>query len=103
VEIDNQTGNAWSGDLDLEITALETTVHLASEPLSVGSGTTTSVPFTWVSPTTDFRGYHVEVRAGSTDQATTATDVSSDWRRYPRYGYTVGLPARSSHFAQTPH
>ncbi len=87
VEIKNNTGADWSGTLYLDIRHLETTVYSASQSLSVASGVTTTKTFTWTAPSTDFRGYHVEVRAGTTDANATAIDVSSDWTRYPRYGY----------------
>ncbi len=87
VEIDNQTGADWSGTLYLNIDHLETEVYTATQSLTVSNGVTTTKTFLWTVPTTDFQGYHVEVLAGSTDQGATAIDVSSDWKRYPRYGY----------------
>ena len=43
-------------------------------------------------PTKDFQGYQVEVELLTADgkvadRRTTAIDVSSDWKRFPRYGY----------------
>ncbi len=87
VEIDNQTGASWNGSLYLYIDHLETEVYTASQSLSVSSGVTTTKTFTWTVSSTDFRGYHVEIEAGSTDQNATAIDVASDWTRYPRYGF----------------
>jgi len=49
--------------------------------------------WTWTTPSEDFRGYMVEVyRPGEdTDEimATIAIDVSSDWTRFPRYGFVA--------------
>ncbi|MCK4451878.1 MAG: carbohydrate-binding protein, partial [Anaerolineae bacterium] len=87
VEIDNQTGSSWNGTLYLYIDHLETAVYTDTQSLNVSSGVTTTRTFTWTVPSTDFQGYHVEVKAGTTDQNATAIDVSSDWTRYPRYGY----------------
>ncbi len=45
----------------------------------------------WQTPTIDFRGYAVEVysRSGEVETiyATVGVDVSSDWTRFPRYGF----------------
>ncbi len=87
VEIDNQTGSSWNGTLYLNIDHLETAVYTATQSLNVSSGVTTTRTLTWTVPSADFQGYHVEVKAGTTDQNATAIDVSSDWTRYPRYGY----------------
>lgn len=87
VEIDNQTGSSWNGTLYLYVDHLETAVYTSTQSLNVSSGVTTTKTFTWTTPSTDFRGYHVEVKAGTTDQNATAIDVASDWTRYPRYGY----------------
>ncbi|GGG33810.1 glycoside hydrolase family 66 protein [Hymenobacter glacieicola] len=50
-----------------------------------------SAQWTWQPPKTDYQGYLVKVEARNgaqvLDQATTAVDVSSDWRRFPRYGF----------------
>ena len=64
-------------------------MHLGEEqgdaqPLS---GTT----WTWTAPSDDFKGYMAEVyqrsAEGETILATIAVDVSSDWSRFPRYGF----------------
>jgi GH15 family glucan-1,4-alpha-glucosidase len=96
VEVDNQTGSSWNGTLYLYIDHLETEVYSATQSLNVSSGVTTTKTFTWTVSSTDFRGYHVEVKAGTTDQNATAIDVSSDWTRYPRYGYIYDYPSSES-------
>lgn len=49
--------------------------------------------WTWTAPQTDFTGYLAEVftRDGDTETivGTVAVDVSSDWTRYPRYGFVA--------------
>ena len=49
--------------------------------------------WTWTMPAEDFRGYMVEVYSPKeeTDNvyATIAIDVSSDWTRFPRYGFVA--------------
>lgn len=93
VEIKNNTGATWNGTLFLDVRYLEAIVHSASQSLNIGAGATTTKTFAWTTPTTDFRGYHVEVRAGTTDSNATAIDVSSSWTRYPRYGYVHAFPS----------
>ncbi|HAF34083.1 MAG TPA: cycloisomaltooligosaccharide glucanotransferase, partial [Sphingobacterium sp.] len=57
---------------------------IKEEPLS-------QLSWTWTPPTTDFRGYMVYLF--KTDDTTKkplysiAVDVSSDWRKFPRYGF----------------
>lgn len=91
VEIKNNTGVDWSGTLYLDVRYLETLVHSDGQSLSIAAGATATKTFTWTTPSTDFRGYHVEVRAGTTDANATAIDVSSDWTRYPRYGFVYAF------------
>ena len=51
----------------------------------------TGKSWTWKPPSDDFRGYMVEVVDKSKDSevhlGSIAVDVSSDWRRFPRYGF----------------
>jgi hypothetical protein len=44
---------------------------------------------TWSCPNIDFKGYLVEAMLDNNEVKTTAIDVSSDFTRYPRYGYSV--------------
>ena len=47
----------------------------------------------WTTPAEDFRGYMVQVYVpgseAETVRGTIAVDVSSDWRRFPRYGFVA--------------
>lgn len=56
--------------------------------------------FTWLPPARDFTGYFVALRlvdgAGrELDRSQTAVDVSSDWSRFPRYGFLSVYSARA--------
>lgn len=57
---------------------------LAEEPM-------TDESWTWTPPTEDFKGYMIELYriTGGEEQivGTVAVDVSSDWTRFPRYGF----------------
>lgn len=86
VELTNDSGSAFNGNVQLVIHHLETQVHMDSVPLLLPDGGSETVTFTWTPPSADFTGYFVQVTAGSSKGAT-AIDVSSDWTRFPRYGY----------------
>ena len=51
----------------------------------------------WVAPNKDFCGYMVEIYTSSSDKetiyGTIAVDVSSDWNRFPRYGFVASYDA----------
>ncbi len=71
-----------------------------SEPVILRAGEERVVPFFWKAGHEDFQGYGVDVEVFSgrllLDRASTAVDVSSDWRRFPRYGfYTDYEPSQS--------
>lgn len=57
---------------------------IKEEPLNVQN-------WTWTPPATDYQGYMVEVfktvNGVETIAGTTAVDVSSDWTKFPRYGF----------------
>ncbi|MFD0958106.1 glycoside hydrolase family 66 protein [Paenibacillus chungangensis] len=95
VELTNDSGSTFSGNVNLAIHHLETQLHTDSTAISLPNGNSTTVTFTWTTPSTDFKGYFVHVTAGSASGAT-AIDVSSDWTRFPRYGYMAEFPNESS-------
>ena len=82
----------------------------ASQPLSglkvrymrfadiVGEATVAGDSWEWTPPTDDFTGYLVSVVKEDTDKSETvmgtiAVDVSSDWKRFPRYGFVATFDA----------
>lgn len=95
VELENKSGSAFSGSVNLDIYHLETQVYTNASPVSLSNGSSTTVSFTWTTPNTDFKGYFVKVAAGASTGAT-AIDVSSDWTRFPRYGYITEYPSESA-------
>ena len=54
----------------------------------------------WTPPTEDFQGYSIEfefIKDGEiVDYGSTAVDVSSDWTKFPRYGFLSKFPVLSS-------
>lgn len=64
----------------------------APQRFRLAPGQSQTLRFTWRPPTFDFQGYQVEATALDAaqrvlDTETTAVDVSSNWTRFPRYGY----------------
>ncbi|MBI5710140.1 MAG: hypothetical protein HZC42_07550 [Candidatus Eisenbacteria bacterium] len=58
----------------------------------LAAGDSAALSLSWDAPRPDFRGYRASLvvrdSAGRVlDRAATAVDVSSDWSRFPRYGY----------------
>lgn len=72
---------------EVRVTYKYLTTILKEESLTP-KGTTT---LTWLPPTDDFRGYVIEFQFVNNnevvDYASTAIDVSSDWTKFPRYGF----------------
>lgn len=85
--ITNNTGSTWNGNVSLNIYHLETSVYSTSQAKTINNGASTDVTFAWTAPSTDYRGYFVKVDAGTLGTGYTAVDVSSEFVKYPRYGY----------------
>ena len=89
------------------------TLTLSSVPLSgtrvryrylgdiVADTLLSSRTWTWTTPPEDFRGYMVEVYRPDEEAdnilATIAIDVSSDWTRFPRYGFVATFGNDKTH------
>ncbi|MEQ6390596.1 glycoside hydrolase family 66 protein [Bacillaceae bacterium S4-13-58] len=86
IEITNGTSTAYSGDVSLHITHLDSEAHSDQQSITTQAGETLQVDFYWTVPMNDFKGYFVEVAYNQASDST-AIDVSSDWTKYPRYGY----------------
>lgn len=87
VKCKNDSGNIFLGRLSLNITHHGHSVHTESQAVSIIPFQAVTKTFSWTPPETDFEGYLVEVWLNNGSCAVTAIDVSSDWKRYPRYGY----------------
>ena len=95
VDFKNGTGTNFSGSVSVSISHLATLVtNLAAQTLTLAPGSTTTRSFLWLPPALDYKGYllGLSVRnAGGTavETASCAVDVSSDWAKFPRYGYVA--------------
>ncbi|MFD2671330.1 glycoside hydrolase family 66 protein [Marinicrinis sediminis] len=93
--LDNQMN--WQGTLHVEVYHIQHLVATGTKPIQMVANTQPELTFTWEPPGTDFRGYLVKayVEGREDEFVTAAVDVSSDWTRYPRYGYTTEFPQES--------
>lgn len=87
VDMTNNGGSSWSGTLYMVITHNETQVYITNQSVTLNNGQNTVKTFLWTAPITDFQGYTVKAYTSSGDYKTGAIDVSSNWTKYPRYGY----------------
>jgi dextranase len=107
VDMDNTTGSSKSGNVGIKITHLgTTTATLTSQPFSLSNNGTTTLIYSWVTPSTNYTGYSIEVNAtnsgGTTlDSMNSAIDVSSTWTKFPRYGYVADYPSSLTSAAAT--
>lgn len=57
----------------------------------LGEEQVTEEEWTWTPPTEDYKGYTVEIytkkKGGTHTLGSIAVDVSSDWKKFPRYGF----------------
>ena len=91
IEVANDRSEAFRGELRWTVRNLADEVAAGAMPLWLPAGGTGSRRLDWVAPRADFTGYGVDVDlredSGGVDQASVAVDVSSDWTRFPRYGF----------------
>jgi Glucoamylase and related glycosyl hydrolases len=87
-----------SGTLSLAFTSLGASAGTTqTQSVSLDPGETGTYAFSWTPPTTDYTGYKLDFTLKDSnnnvlDTAATAVDVSSDWARYPRYGFMTNYP-----------
>lgn len=64
-----------------------TTVEYFRLSEKIKEETLSSTNWSWTPPSDDFKGYLVKLVQNNQVIATTAVDVSSDWTKFPRYGF----------------
>lgn len=93
VDLENTTALSFSGSIGVGLSHLGNSVaDLPAQPVVLDAGQTGTRVFAWNPPATDYRGYLVQVTllddpGDVTARGASAVDVSSHWRRFPRYGY----------------
>ena len=102
VNLANWTGASASGYVGINLSHLGVQqASLSSQNFNLTNGATTTLTFTWTTPSSDLTGYSVEISAFNTagellDSMNSAIDVSSSWTTFPRYGYLGSYPSQSS-------
>lgn len=84
-------GSEISGIVTVNVTRLARPVASFEQPVTLPPGSAQTVTFPWVTPGDDFSGYGIEVGlwvdGALRDTRSSAADVSSDWTKFPRYGF----------------
>ena len=98
IELDNKLNSNYSGKLNVYYKNLNKTIGTKEIKVEIKKGEKKSINIAWNPPADDFKGYMIEVYAfkgiNVIDSRNTAVDVSSNWDRFPRYGYVAEYPKR---------
>ncbi len=96
VDLTNSTASTFNGSVNVVISHLGyVSTNLPSQSVSnLATNATATAVFFWMPPVTDYQGYLVSVSVTDTngsvvDSGSSAIDVSSDWAKFPRYGYVA--------------
>ena len=91
LELKNETQEEFKGKIEFAWYDLTQKTELPALEAQVDAGGEKTLELSWTPPEEDYRGYLVTALARTgketVDRRNTAVDVSSDWSRYPRYGY----------------
>ena len=96
LDLQNNTATTFNGTAECSISHLGSAVaNLA--PIGVANlapGGTTTKAWSWATPPGDFQGYLVSITMRNqtgvvVDAGCTAIDVSTDWAKFPRYGFVT--------------
>lgn len=89
INLQNNTEQDLQKLVTYTIYHLGDTVYQTTKSIYVPAEEIVTDTLMWSCPNIDFMGYLVEARLDNNEVKTTAIDVSSDFTRYPRYGYSV--------------
>jgi dextranase len=99
IELNNELQEDFRGTIYIFYKHFESIVGKAKIQVNIKSGQKKQLNIFWEAPKDDFKGYLVEVYAvkgnKAIDNKNTAVDVSSDWSKFPRYGYIANFPEQS--------
>ena len=99
VDLTNSTAATFNGSVSVAISHLGyVTTNLPSQTFTNLSHTFSTRAFTWTPPVLDYQGYLVSIavldaNSNTLDNGSSAIDVSSDWAKFPRYGYVAHYDA----------
>jgi dextranase len=96
VELDNKFNQNYDGNLEIYFKHLNNIVEHKEIKVYMANDEKKIIDIPWDTPEEDYKGYLVEVYAthGTSidDYENSAVDVSSNWDRFPRYGYITEYP-----------
>ncbi len=100
VTLSNPDGSDRNGEVQAIVKHLDQSVAtLVSDPISLRAGQKSYITLSFDAPRDDYKGYLIDAYFISNhevlDQRSGAFDVSSDWSRFPRYGYITDYPYMS--------
>jgi len=100
VSLTNSTASAFNGAVQVVVSHLGyLNTNLPEQAISnLGVNSTITAVFSWTPPPTDYQGYLISVsivdtNSNQVDSGSSAIDVSSDWSKFPRYGYVAHYDA----------
>lgn len=99
VQLNNNLNKNYKGSLEIYFKHLNNVVLKKEVKVSLESKEKKTIDISWNAPLEDYEGYLVEVYAvhgiNVDDNKNTAVDISSDWTKFPRYGYIAEYPEQS--------
>lgn len=95
-DLNNASDKDMEGHIIFRIMHLGKEVgRIESEAFKISKGEKSTINVNWLPPEDDYQGYLVEAwyisGRNTLDKLNTAIDVSSDWSRFPRYGYITNF------------
>lgn len=104
IDLKNDSGEDYSGTLKINFNHLNQIVEMKTVKVNLIKDETKHLNLEWIAPKEDYTGYFVEVYAQQSnkliDHRNTAIDVSSDWSKFPRYGYLANFPEMDNNKAK---
>jgi len=100
VNLFNSTDELQSGKVNLKLKYIDQMImNIDPQEVTMEIGERTSLTFNFIPPKADYKGYIIEAsfikNETVVDVYSSAVDVSSDWTKYPRYGYLVSYGKKS--------
>ncbi|WP_052737975.1 glycoside hydrolase family 66 protein [Bacillus sp. SA1-12] len=90
------TSKEWHGKLHVQVFHLNEKVAEGTKNIQVKKNVK-GLEIEWTPPKENFRGYLLKASIEDSHQVLTAAiDVSSNWTRFPRYGYTTEFPQETA-------
>ncbi|MGH4126017.1 MAG: glycoside hydrolase family 66 protein [Clostridium sp.] len=104
VKLKNDLEVDYSGKLRIYFKHLDKSIYHEDVKVNLNKGEYKELNLKWFPPNDNYSGYMLEVYAVMEnkviDHRNTAIDVSSDWSKFPRYGYIANFPEIDSNKAK---